>query len=113
MRAYQPSENPEADLYRHSFQSEGEESAEDDLLLRNLLEQFPQEENPIKDLGLNEVYQILVDELRNEAFKVEANAVVGINFNITPITTSSDNPQTPRYKITATGNAVWIIDQPY
>ncbi len=103
----------EADLYRHSFQSEGEESAEDDLLLRNLLEQFPQEENPIKDLGLNEVYQILVDELRNEAFKVEANAVVGINFNITPITTSSDNPQTPRYKITATGNAVWIIDQPY
>ncbi len=103
----------ESDLYRHTYQEKQE--GEDDVLLRNLLEQFPDydEDSPVKDLGLNDVYQNLIDELRNLAYKKEANAVLGINFNITPIPSPIDSPQMPRYKITCTGNAVWIIDQPY
>lgn len=103
----------ESDLYRHTYQDN--QSEEDDIMLRNLLEQFPdyEEDGPVKDLGLNDVYQNLIDEMRNMAYKKEANAVLGVNFNITPIPSPVDAPQMPRYKITCTGNAVWIIDQPY
>ena len=60
-------------------------------------------------LGLGEIYNELVIELRNQAYKVEANAVVGINFQITPLIGDSDGVSVGMYKITCTGNAVWIV----
>ncbi len=59
-------------------------------------------------LGLNEVYKELASELRNEAYKLEANAVIGVNYQITPLVTEED-PNQSVYKITCTGNAVWVV----
>ncbi len=87
---------------------------EDEILLGGILDQFPKEEkgSPVDqfDLGLNEVYRELVIELRNEAFKMEANAVVGVNFNITPLMFRTGNSSSVQYKITCSGNAVWVVD---
>lgn len=59
-------------------------------------------------LGVGPVYQTLADDLKNEAFKKEANAVLGVTYQVTPI--PSRGHQGPRldYKITCTGNAVWL-----
>jgi uncharacterized protein YbjQ (UPF0145 family) len=87
---------------------------EDEVLLGGILDQFPKEEKGSLvdqfDLGLNEVYRELVIELRNEAFKIEANAVVGVNFNITPLMFRTGNSSSVQYKITCSGNAVWVVD---
>ncbi len=92
------------------------EEGDQDLILGELLEQFPTKDHenvPTEqfDLGLNEIYKELVVELRNEAYKIEANAVVGINFNITPLMIRSGNNTNVNYKITCSGNAVWVVDQ--
>ncbi|GAB4023786.1 MAG: hypothetical protein Fur0010_26990 [Bdellovibrio sp.] len=59
-------------------------------------------------LGIGTVYQTLAEDLKNEAFKKEANAVLGVTYQVTPI--PSRGHQGPRldYKITCTGNAVWL-----
>jgi uncharacterized protein YbjQ (UPF0145 family) len=62
-------------------------------------------------LGLNEIYQELSIELKNQAFKLEANAVVGINFALTPMIDSGSAKGNTTYKITCSGNAVWIVDK--
>lgn len=99
----------------HNINQSMEDTEDTEVLLEELLDQFPKEEleSPMEqfDLGLNEIYKELVVELRNEAFKVEANAVVGINFNITPLIFRSGNDTSVHYKITCSGNAVWVIDQ--
>lgn len=98
----------------HNLNLSIDEAEETEVLLEEILEQFPKEEldSPMEqfDLGLNEIYRELVVELRNEAFKVEANAVVGINFNITPMMFRSGNSTSVHYKITCSGNAVWVVD---
>ncbi|MCR9205767.1 MAG: hypothetical protein NXH75_14375, partial [Halobacteriovoraceae bacterium] len=105
----------EAELRRlHSISNSSEDfSSQDEIELDNILEQFPSDEideemEPF-DLGLNEVYRELVEDLRNQAFKLEANAVVGINFNITPMAFQRDSSKV-HYKITCSGNAVWVVD---
>lgn len=106
----------EEELKRLHKLNQGHESPEEDheVLLEEILGQFPSEEleSPIDqfDLGLNEIYKELVIELRNEAFKVEANGVVGINFNITPMMFRNNDTTNVHYKITCSGNAVWIVD---
>ncbi len=65
-------------------------------------------------LGLEDIYEELADDLRNQAFKLEANAIVALNYSISPIllpTLKSDKGEM-HYKITCTGNAVWISDGP-
>ncbi|CAM9941066.1 unnamed protein product, partial [Chrysoparadoxa australica] len=93
--------------------SSSEFSSQDEVELDNILEQFPKDEldedmEPF-DLGLNEVYRELVEDLRNQAYKLEANAVVGINFNITPMVFQRESSKV-HYKITCSGNAVWVVD---
>lgn len=100
----------------HNINLSDSSDEEQDVVLGELLDQFPSDENTDSDalqfdLGLNEIYKELVVELRNEAFKIEANGVVGINFNITPLMMRSGNTANIHYKITCSGNAVWIVDQ--
>lgn len=61
------------------------------------------------DQLLEELYQSLAEALKVKAFKLAANAVIGINYQITPLINQSAVAQTPsiRYKISCTGNAVW------
>lgn len=113
-------------LHEDSKNSDTENSP--DPILETILGDFPQESveeatrNPQNidkyEFGLNEIYSGLVQELRNEAYKQEANAVIGINFSITPLVNPREQSITERsskiiYKITCTGNAVLAIDRDY
>ncbi|MCF8058509.1 MAG: hypothetical protein K9K67_04380 [Bacteriovoracaceae bacterium] len=103
----------EDELKRLHDLNQNSEPTDDEGDLRDIMEQFPKEESAFDqyDLGINEVYKELVVELRNEAFKLEANAVVGVNFTITPLMFRTGNTSSTQYKITCSGNAVWVVDQ--
>lgn len=51
-------------------------------------------------------YNELIEELKTKALEHELNAVVGIQFQITPVHKNSFHDMT--YQITATGNLAWI-----
>ena len=61
-------------------------------------------------LGLDEVYQELAASLKSQCLKNGGNAVVGINFQLTPLVMRSGDQSNVKYKITATGNIVWVVD---
>ena len=65
------------------------------------------------NLGLEDIYSELADDLRNQAFKHEANALIGLNYSIAPVmlAQSQTDKGEIHYKITCTGNAVWISDR--
>lgn len=53
----------------------------------------------------NAYYKILVDELKEKAIKLGGNAIVGINFSLTPIEPSGE------YQLSTVGNVVWATDR--
>ena len=59
-------------------------------------------------MELNDLYGELANELRSQAYKCEANAIVGIHYQIIPFAPEKGAPKN-LYKITCTGNAVWVI----
>lgn len=74
-------------------------------------EDLSEEEEDLSELGLNEVYKELAEDLKNKAYKMESNAVVGLNYIITPLIKSEEGHTNADYKITCTGNAVWIVGE--
>lgn len=76
-------------------------------LRQNSDEEEDYQEN-IADLSQSEIFDQLKERLRARAFELKANAVVGITYQITPLTEGMDR----EFKITCTGNAVWLIDAP-
>lgn len=58
--------------------------------------------------AINASYDELAQKLKAHALEQKANAVVGINYQLTPM--PSDNPSYGhfRYKLTCTGNLVWV-----
>ncbi len=74
--------------------------------LEDLQKNWPQEEkgNP---LPLNELCKELAEQLKNDAFKKGANAVIGINYQITPLTAEQESDRMT-YKIVCAGDAVWL-----
>ncbi len=64
----------------------------------------------VEDEGSSEVpllYQELAQKLRAHALKARANAVVGLNYQLTPIPTEF-GARGNRYRLTCTGNLVWV-----
>lgn len=61
-------------------------------------------------LGLDEVYQELAAGLKSQCLRAGGNAVIGINFQLTPLVMKTEGQPIVKYKITATGNIVWVID---
>lgn len=53
----------------------------------------------------NTYYKILVDELKEKAIKLGGNAIIGINFSLTPIEPSGE------YQLSTVGNVVWATDR--
>jgi len=58
-------------------------------------------------LGLNETHNELANRLKEQALSLEANAIVGINFQMTPLIELEAKAHS-KYKLTCTGNAVWV-----
>lgn len=59
-------------------------------------------------IGLEHIYTDLITNLKTQAKNAGANAIVGINFSISPISIEEYLSQGPRYQILCTGNMVWI-----
>ena len=59
-------------------------------------------------VSLADIYQTLIDKLKAHALKFQGNAVVGINFVVTPILISDSNSIDSKYQITCTGSVVWV-----
>ena len=74
--------------------------------LENLQQNWP-EEGKENALPLNELCRELAEQLKNDAFKRGANAVVGINYQITPLPADREGDQLT-YKIVCAGDAVWL-----
>lgn len=83
-----------------------------DEILKEIEEELAEEESSTAkiEIGLEEIYQNLAEALKVKAFKLRGNAVVGINYQITPLINQKTGDQTPsiRYKVSCTGNAVWV-----
>lgn len=58
--------------------------------------------------GIKEIYQQLSEQLKAQAIKVGANALVGVNFHLTPMVENTKSGLINSYKITCTANAVWV-----
>lgn len=81
-----------------------------DELLRELEQDEPDSKTSSIEIGLEEIYQNLAESLKAKAFKMKGNAVVGINYQITPLINQKPTEQSPsiNYKISCTGNTVWV-----
>ena len=55
------------------------------------------------------IYDNLAENLKLQASKLHANGVVGIQYELRPLVEISSEEEI-KYKITCTGNAVWVVD---
>ncbi|MBH48166.1 MAG: hypothetical protein CME71_08350 [Halobacteriovorax sp.] len=59
--------------------------------------------------GLETLYKEMADVLRTKALKIGANAIVGINYQLTPVIKNQSGMTDVQYKVTCLGSAVWAI----
>jgi uncharacterized protein YbjQ (UPF0145 family) len=74
----------------------------------SLNESANDETNDIPRASLSDIYQSLVDKLKAHALKFQGNAVIGINFVVTPILVDDSMSVHSKYQITCTGSVVWV-----
>jgi uncharacterized protein YbjQ (UPF0145 family) len=60
-------------------------------------------------LSIQDIYKSLIEKLKAQAVDKKANAVVGINFQVSPILIDDDNSIKSRYQVTCSGSIVWVI----
>jgi hypothetical protein len=59
-------------------------------------------------ITLNDIYQSLIEKCRAHALNQKGNALIGINFAITPLIADGLGHLQTRYQITCSGSVVWI-----
>jgi uncharacterized protein YbjQ (UPF0145 family) len=59
-------------------------------------------------IGTTAYYQEILEDIKNRAYQLGANGVVGLNYSITPLIDFKSGTPDGRYKILATGSAVTI-----
>lgn len=55
-----------------------------------------------------DIYQIMIEEMKGKALEQKANALIGINFTISPITIERLIDEGPRYEIIGTASLAWV-----
>ena len=58
---------------------------------------------------LKDVYEHMALKLKPQARKQKGNAVVGVNYQLTPLPPKPFGPEIPQYSLTCTGNVVRVI----
>jgi uncharacterized protein YbjQ (UPF0145 family) len=58
-------------------------------------------------LSINDIYKSLIEKLKSQAMDKNANAVVGITFQVSPILVDDNNSIKSRYQLTCSGSIVW------
>lgn len=59
-------------------------------------------------ITLNDIYQSLIEKCRAHAIDKKGNALVGINFQITPLVPEETLHSQTQYQITCSGSVVWV-----
>jgi len=59
-------------------------------------------ENSTLEIGSTEIYNLLLKKLKHSAFKIGANAIIGVNYTLTPI----QEGELTKYNVICTGDAV-------
>ncbi len=59
--------------------------------------------------GLETLYKEMADALRTKALKIGANAIIGINYQLTPVFANQSGSTDVQYKVTCLGSAVWVV----
>ena len=55
-----------------------------------------------------DIYQLMIEEMKGKALEQKANALVGINFTISPITLDRLIDEGPRYEVIGTASLAWV-----
>ncbi len=61
--------------------------------------------------SFKDLYQDLAESMVPRALKMKANAIIGLNFQTTPLIDPSENHSIDKYQVTCTGNVVWLSKQ--
>lgn len=85
-----------------------------DAIQRDLRQVLEQHGDNIEDIrpfgqGLENLYHEMAQSLRAHALKIGANAVVGINYQLTPVIKHEGRTNDVQYKVTCLGSAVWVV----
>lgn len=85
-----------------------------DAIQRDLRQVLEQHGDNIEDIrpfgqGLENLYHEMAQSLRAHALKIGANAVVGINYQLTPVIKHEGRTSDVQYKVTCLGSAVWVV----
>ena len=67
-----------------------------------------EERSDKKKSSLSQIYQEMIENLKVKAQQKQANAVIGVNFSLNPISVENYLTQGPKYQIICTGNLAWI-----
>ena len=72
---------------------------------------FPSNDAEVTDdnnsANLNDVYKSLLEKLKLKALKNKGNAIIGVNYNVTPILKDQIYYTETQYQITCSGSIVW------
>jgi len=63
--------------------------------------------NKTKKLSLSDIYASLIEKLKTQGLDNNGNAIIGINFQVTPILASDNLLVNSKYQVTCSGNIVW------
>jgi uncharacterized protein YbjQ (UPF0145 family) len=77
--------------------------SEHEVIPKDLIE-GPEEDDSQK---IQRIYSALAKKLRPHALKIKANAIVGINYHLTPLV-SEISSTSIHYRLSCTGNLVWV-----
>jgi len=78
--------------------------------IEDTISQIDEEHSPlVKNVSLPEVYINLANKLKEQALKLKGNAVIGINYQLTPLVENYGIRTKTRYRVTCTGNVVWAM----
>lgn len=69
------------------------------------------DQSEAKQDSLNDIYQSLIEKLKAHALHFQGNAIIGINFQITPILIEDKEKVNSKYQINCTGSVVWVKKQ--
>lgn len=63
--------------------------------------------NNTETLSINDIYKSLIEKIKTQAIDNKGNAIVGINFQVTPLIIDDSLSLKSRYQITCSGSIVW------
>lgn len=66
------------------------------------------EKENIKGPGLRDIHEDLLKKLKEQAAQQKGNAIVGVNFHVTPLGLGAGKSEQVKYQVICSGSVVWV-----